>query len=93
MIKQMLGDWSGRFLLALIALFLILIPVTLWLDHNDQIAWDKFYIDHKCKVVGRTSASVGVGYGLTATGQFGTVMTTTPGRIGYLCDDEITYWR
>jgi hypothetical protein len=48
-------------------------------------------------VVGRMSGSTqtGVGYGVTANGQFGTVVTTTstPSKTGYLCNDGVTYWR
>ncbi len=45
-----------------------------------------------CKVIGEISGDVGTGFGRTSSGSFGTVTTYTPGKTGYQCDDNKTYW-
>ena len=95
------GGWTGRLLLALMLFVVVIIPVAAKLSLaakiQEQEKWDAFSKAHECKVVGRMngSAQTGVGYGMAANGQFGTVITTTsiPSKTGYLCNDGVTYWR
>lgn len=61
--------------------------------YKDAQAWHKFRIEQNCKVVGKISPSTGVGPGVGANGQMTTVVITTPGKTGWLCDDGVTYWR
>lgn len=87
----------NHFFVAFIIIMMVLIPIGIWADLEEQREWDAFAADHQCKVVGRMSGSTqtDIGYGVTANGQFGTVVTTTstPSKTGYLCDDGVTYWR
>lgn len=73
----------------------------IWLMVSAAIAeserWAKFSEENNCVKVGHVAGDVntGVGYGMTANGQFGTVVTTstTPDKTGWKCDDGVTYWR
>lgn len=47
---------------------------------QDREEWQRFVIEHHCKVIGEMSgSSTGNGY--------------IPAKTGYLCDDGVTYWR
>jgi len=89
--------WFGRLLLALIILMVSLIPLLIWAEIEEDRQWEIFSAAHECKVVGRMSGSMqsGAGFGVAANGQVGTVITTTsiPSKIGWLCNDGVTYWR
>jgi hypothetical protein len=98
LMKEMWDNgWTGRLMLAFITLVALLIPAVIYWSVKEQARWDAFATAHACKVVGvmSGSAQTGVGFGMTANGQIGTLVTTTstPGKTGWLCDDGITYWR
>jgi hypothetical protein len=76
-------------LVAVVALLGLLI----WGAVVESRQWSEFRVAHNCKVVGKTSPSTGVGFGMGGNGQMGTVIATTPGKTGWLCDDGVTYWR
>lgn len=86
-----------RSMLALLILVGTLISLGIWAAVEEQKEWEVFAATHECKVVGHMSGSTqtGVGYGMTANRQFGTMVTTTstPSKTGYLCNDGMTYWR
>ena len=86
-----------KLLLALVALLVLLLPATLYGVAQEQKEWERFYATHNCKKVGhmRGDVQTGIGFGVTTSGNTGTVITTTvtPDQIGYACDDGVTYWR
>lgn len=55
--------------------------------------WEAFKVAHECRVVGQMSGSVTTGVGIAASGQIATVIGSTPGKTGWLCNDGVTYWR
>ena len=105
MLRDMWDDgWVGRLLLvtlvllaALLIFTVISIPLAIKAAREEQKQWEVFSATHECKVVGQMSGStqMGTGFGVTANGQVGTVVTTTsiPSKTGYLCNDGVTYWR
>lgn len=98
LIKDMWDDgWTGRLILAFLIFVVLLIPAVIYGSVKEQEQWDAFATAHACKKVGEMSGSTqtGVGFGMTASGQMGTVVTTTstPSKTGWLCDDGVTYWR
>ena len=98
LIKEMWNDgWPGRLELAFLIFLVLLIPVMIYGAVKEQEQWDAFAAANACKKVGEMSGSTqtGVGFGVTANGQIGTVVTTTstPRKTGWLCDDGVTYWR
>jgi hypothetical protein len=97
-IRDLFEDGAfGKIILALIVLFIILIPIGIYDSIQEQKEWYKFYVDHNCKKVGhiRGDTQMATGFGVTANGNVGTVITTTstPDKNGYACDDGVTYWR
>lgn len=97
LLEEMLADGAGRLVLAFLVLLALLIPATFYVAEEDRKQWDAFAVQHACKKVGELSGSTetAVGFGVTANGKAGQVVTTTstPSKTGWLCDDGITYWR
>lgn len=93
MIKEMLIDWPGRFLLLSMILGFAIIPLLIWATVEESKQWAAFSVAHECKVVGSMSGSTSTGVGFTPNGQVTTVITTTPGKTAYACNDGMTYWR
>lgn len=98
LIKDMWNDgWPGRLILAFLIFLVLLIPVGIYGSVKEQERWEEFSAAHACKKVSEISGSTqtGVGVGMTANGQMGTVVTTTstPSKTGWLCEDGVTYWR
>lgn len=98
LLRDMWDDgWMGRLLLALIVFLVLLIPAAIYGSIQEAKEWEAFSVAHNCKKVGHIKGDVqtGVGFGMTANGQVGTVITTssTPDKNGWLCDDGVTYWR
>lgn len=89
--------WVGRLILALIVFLVLLIPAVIYGSIQEAKEWEAFSVANNCKKVGHMKGDVqtGVGFGMTASGQMGTVITTssTPDKHGWLCDDGVTYWR
>ena len=97
-VKDMWNDsWTGRLLLLLSFSVFALIPLMIYASIQEQSEWESFAAEHDCKVVGRMKGDVGVGVGtgIMSNGQIGTgtVVTSTPDKTAYLCDDGVTYWR
>ncbi len=87
-------DKTERLILTVIILLFL---VLCYASYKDSKNWQKFSIEHNCKIVSKISGStnVGVGTGIMTNGQFGTgtIITTTPNKTSYLCDDGVTYYR
>ncbi len=60
---------------------------------KDDQRFALFALEHHCKVVGRMSGDVAVGNVVSSNGSVGIVVTSTPDKTGYACDDGVTYWR
>jgi hypothetical protein len=96
-----------QYKITIIAIFAIAVLLALLLfvfihavieeEKEEEKEWQGFSATHDCKVVAMEKGylSTGVGYGMTASGKFGTVITTnqTPDKTAWLCDDGVTYWR
>lgn len=66
-------------------------------ERAEAEAWDAFAIQHRCEQVGRVEGSLDleVGYAAGVNGKGGVVISQTidPTRIGWKCNDGVTYWR
>lgn len=64
---------------------------------QQEKAWQQFVIDHNCVIVERIlgSPTIGHGYGMTTSGQFGYGMVIGNGsdKTSYDCNDGIRYTR
>lgn len=97
LLRDLWDDWPGRLLLALMVGLLLMIPAIIYSAIAEEKNWQAFSVAHRCKKVAHAKGDVstGVGYGMTASGQFGPVIvtTTTSDKTAWLCDDGVTYWR
>lgn len=55
--------------------------------------WQKFSVEHDCRVVESVSATTSYGYRLGYNGKFENGPIHTPAKTAYLCDDGVKYWR
>lgn len=87
-------DWQFWGLLvtpfALIALFYV---VLVYVMLADQSEWQAFAEKHSCKIVARVRGDTLSTVGFDAKGQVVMGVTQTPDKVGYLCDDGVTYYR
>lgn len=74
-----------------------LISAGFFLVIQKEKAWQQFVIDHDCVIVERNpgSPTIGYGYGMTTSGQFGygMIVVTEPDKTSYDCNDGIRYTR
>lgn len=81
----------------LILLVIALIVLMVWAAIEDAGNWAEFSQEHDCKKVSHVTGdtSIGYGYGVTTSGKvgMGTIVTSTPSKTGWLCDDGVTYYR
>lgn len=83
-----------KVLIAVVLAVLFLLVVCIYIAYVDEVEWEHFKVEHKCKKVGEigpTFSSVVVTN--PSTGQPSVVITSDGGRTGWLCDDGMTYWR
>lgn len=70
-----------------------LFVLAMWALMDSAKRWEEFKSQHNCKIVGKIDGDVVVGTGIGANGQMTTVVGSTAGKTGYLCDDGVTYWK
>lgn len=73
-------------LVALVCILVLLAGVGIYCEGKK---WDRFVVDHHCKVVGRLSGDLVPVFG--GDGKVG--VGATPDKTGWQCDDGVTYWR
>lgn len=76
-----------------ILLVVILCTVVVVAKYYEHKQWSDFAKEHHCKLTQVANGEVNTGFGITTNGNLATVVTTSPRRKAYLCDDGITYWR
>jgi hypothetical protein len=95
--RDLISYTEGRIILltTFLAIAMIALGVVGALEEEKQ--WKQFAADHDCVKVGemKGTVSTGIGYGMTTNGQMGTVVTTIAesDKIGWRCNDGVTYWR
>lgn len=84
-------DSEGIVMGGVLVLLAVLLVFAIKGSIQEQHAWDRFQVDHKCRIVGETDSSTGIGP--TFGGKGGVAVVIVPGKTGWLCDDGVTYWR
>lgn len=79
-------DTFEKLVVAVMVLVLIALVAALVQDNQN---WQKFKVEHNCKVVGKTAGTWSTG--ISSSGSV--VSVSTPGQTGWACDDGVTYWR
>ena len=86
-----------KFIFGIILLVIALIAFTVWAAIVDAENWAEFSQEQDCKKVSHVTGNtnIGYGYGVTTSGNvgMGTIVTRTPSKTGWLCDDGVTYYR
>jgi hypothetical protein len=62
-------------------------------EQHDEHEWQQFKVTHSCKVVARIEGSVMTTTGLTTDGKVTTGVADDSDKIGWKCDDGVTYYR
>lgn len=83
------GGEIDMVIVAICAILAVLTTCIVALAVRADQAWDKFSVEHACKVVGKMSGDTF--NTIDARGNVG-IGSTSP-KTGYLCDDGVTYWR
>jgi hypothetical protein len=87
-------DFRTMTVIAIIAgIFAGLIPLAIGLAVQDERDWRQWSSAHHCRMIGRTGPTAAFGPSVSADGRIGTTMLVTGGKTGWLCDDNVTYWR
>ena len=74
----------------LVVIWCTVVVVAKYYEHKQ---WSDFAKEHHCKLTQVANGEVNTGFGMTTNGNLATVITTSPRKKAYLCDDGITYWR
>lgn len=82
----------GLLVSLLLALLLAFIIVGVQGMLRERREWNAYAGVH-CKVIGHMDGDIGVGNTFGGNGQVGVAVIATPDKIGYLCDNGITYWK
>jgi len=77
------------FLAFLVCLLACLVFWGLSLQATERAEWSTFSSQHNCKIVGQEKAEVS--FGVSSNGVLTPIVSAE--KIGYQCDDGITYWR
>lgn len=87
--------WHGEWFIAAFGLAMVLAgcSISYLLAAHEAEAWQRFSIEHQCRVVGKMSGDVVIGTGVTANGQVTTTVGVTGDKTGYICNDGVIYWR
>ena len=76
---------------------LLMVPVLIYAVWVSKNKWETFKAEHNCRIVDKLDGSTGTGVGITFSPNGGTgigpVITSNPAKVGWLCDDGITYWK
>ena len=94
--KKIIELWrEDKPLIILPVLAILLIWMMLYFTIKESEQWEAFKVTQNCKVVGHEKGHVSTGVGPVMSGNGGVavIVTSTPDKTGWLCDDNITYWR
>lgn len=79
--------------LFLIAIIVAIIGLFIWINIQDDKQFEKFKVEHHCKLVAHIEGDITPGFGVSSSGK--SIMTTNfnSDKDGWLCDDGVTYYR
>lgn len=62
-------------------------------EKSEREEWEKFKIDHKCKLVSKIDGETSIGTGVATNGSVGIISSSSSGKTVWLCDDGVTYYK
>lgn len=83
-------DWKVTSICCALIMLFILLCVAAWQEGEE---WEQFKVQHSCKITGKMDGDLVVGFGTSSSGSMVTTVSTTDDKVGWTCDDGITYWK
>lgn len=77
----------------LVCFMLVITGVLIFLDYKEGQEWEKFKVDHNCKVVAKVKGEVFNTVGIDAKGNVSVGVGSTSDKVGWQCDDGVTHYR
>lgn len=80
-------------ILGILAVISLIFFITLSVEESKK--WELFKVEHNCKIVAHIDGSMHTGIApiMGGNGGVGIVISSTPSKDGWLCDDGITYYK
>jgi len=88
-------DWMNVAGHGFFALCLVALLICFWALYKEGQKWEMFKAEHNCRVVAKVSGEMftGVAPVVGGEGGVGIIISSTPSKTGWLCDDGVTYYR
>lgn len=86
-------DTDDLSIAALLAAFILLCALFFALIYYEVQEWEEFKVAHKCKVVAKVKGEVFNTVGVDVKGNVSVGVGSTSDKVGWLCDDGVTYYR
>lgn len=93
MVAAMVADYFSTVIGSALVFFISVIGVAVIAAIAEGEQWQKFSAAHACVKVGEMSGSTFNTVGTSANGQLVVGVGSTPAKVGWKCDDGVTYWR
>lgn len=84
---------ADALMIAIVVMIAVLFPLVIYATIVSENRWAEFETAHHCRVVGRMTGSLDVTYIAGPNGSMTPVFMMQPDKVGWLCDDGVTYWR
>lgn len=91
MSRELVIIGGGAVLVGCATVGLTILGVQVALESSRQ--WSKFKTDHHCRIVQKVDGTSTVATSVGTNGQVTVTPVFIPGKIAWLCDDGITYWK
>ncbi len=79
--------------MAMLCISIALMAFAFRVSAEHQAAWEAFKVEHKCRIISHVDGTTFNTLSIDAKGGAVVGIGSTPSRTGWLCDDEITYYR
>jgi hypothetical protein len=87
------GFSDGQVIAVLIAVAVACIAMLFKFSLDESRRWQKFAAAHECKISQRMDGDTLTTTTVSANGNVGVGIVTTPSKTAWLCNDGVTYWR
>lgn len=71
----------------------VLVVIMFALALHESSEWEKFKVEHKCRVVAKIDGEVFNTFGVDSNGMPTVGIGSTSSKTGWLCDDGVTYYK
>jgi hypothetical protein len=75
----------------IVALIVALVVVVVVVDGEEQAKWEKFKVSHNCRISSHVDGEIFTTTSISSNGNPRFGIGSTSSKVGWLCDDGITY--